>query len=237
MIRPHDIRHGTIYGMCNQLGFIFNGLETAEARGLKEVTIGCFNKDITNPSFISTDKIFDFSELPLKLKINYEKENTNKYTDFEMKFNFNEIFCKSFKFSHEIETFANEIFKILPKCSALIHSKLENDTFKLRDDNGGDKNAYEQDMINQYQKIIDILPDGNLIILANEIHPFWKNNPRCIFPQKKETYREINAAIEMCLGIKILNDLSVEFVRTSGSTFDHVMQYRIGINKTHVVYI
>ncbi len=239
MIRPYINFHGHGYGLCNQLGFIFWGFEEAKKRNLKEVTIGCFNKDIYKPSFISTNKIFDFSDLPLDgLKINYELELPTHHTsDFAMQFSFNIEYCKKFKFSEEIIKSATEIYQTLPSCSAVIHSKLEQDCFQLRENHGGDKIKYEEDMIAQYQNIIDKLPEGNFIILCNEIHSFWKNNPRCIFPLKMDVNREINAAIEMCLCIKILNDLNVELVKTAGSTWDYVMSFKIGNNKTHIVNI
>ena len=238
MMRPVLPSHGTYFGLCNQLGFIFQGLQEAKENKKTSVKIGVFNTDIAKPDYIPTNELFDFSEIENQnnILITYEDKIPKKYeTNYKMQFNFNKEYCEMFKFSRKIESFSDEIIKNLPPIVAVVHSKLEKDVFLLRKEHGGNIEEYEKDMIDQYTEVLKKIPEGNILLLTHDIHSFWKQKNNVIIPPKKSECREISAAIEMSLAIKLLKDSKIHWVKVSGSTFDFVMQYKIQGNPQHII--
>jgi hypothetical protein len=239
MIRPTHPGLGTYFGLTNQLGFVLNGLKEAEEKQITKVTIGVFNKDIFNVGYVPFNTIFDLSSIPFEhiKEIDYELElPPNPQTDFALAFNFDPSYCKALQFSKEIQDASDRLLSSLPPLTAIIHSKLEKDTFALRKEE--DRKNYENDLIKQYSVEVDRLPEGNWLLLSHFKHDFWNKFPNVIQPQKMNDNREISAAIEMCTALKLLENPSVHFVYTAGSTFDHLINLkRQEHNPFHVIQL
>jgi hypothetical protein len=239
MIRPTHPELGTYFGLTNQLGFVLNGLKEAEEKKITKVTIGVFNKDIFNVGYIPFNTVFDLSSISLKhiKEIDYElKLPPNPKTDFTLAFNFDPSYCKELQFAKEIQDASDRLLSSLPPLTAIIHSKLEEDTFAMR--KGEARKAYEEDLIKQYSTEVDRLPEGNWLLLSHFKHDFWNKFPNIIKPQKMNDNREISAAIEMCTALKVLENPSIHFVFTAGSTFDQLINLkRQQNNPFHIIQL
>ena len=246
MIRPFSPKYGTFYGLCNQLAFVFYGLKRADAQGLEEVTIGVCNRDIFNIGDVPFNSIFDLSGISFtNLKtIHYEKEAPSeeefKKSDFKMELDFHVPYIRQLNFSKEIQENANKIISTLPLITAIIHSKLEEDSFRhYTKQRGIDRVEYEQNLIEKYKETVSQLPPGNWLVMCHFKHNFWDKYPNAMHMEKENEFREVSAAIEMCVAITLLrSNKSIEFVSSFGSSFSHVIKKSIFKNtKVHSIQL
>lgn len=216
--------------MCNQLAFVFYGLKQADDQGLEEVTIGVCNRDIFNVGYVPFNSIFDLSGINFtNLKtIHYEKEAPPEdefRTDFQMAFNFYVPYIRELNFSSQIQEEANKIIATLPPVTAIIHSKLEEDSFvHYTTRRGIDRVEYEENLIEKYKETVSLLPQGNWLVMCHFKHKFWDTYPNAVYMEKGSEFREVSAAIEMCVAKTLLTNKSIEFVSSFGSTFSHVIK-------------
>jgi hypothetical protein len=245
MIRPTHPRLGTYFGLTNQIGFVISGLKEAEKKKVTKVTIGVLNKDIFNVGYVPFNTVFDLSSISFEhiKEIEYEQKLPIPFPDpghdFALLHDFDPFYCKALQFSKEIKCAADKLISSLPPFTAIIHSKLEEDTFDYYSSRKKeDKKIYEEDLINQYTSVTNRLPEGNWLILSHFKHDFWNKFPNVVIPQKMSEDREISAAIEMCTAVKLLENPSVHFVFAIGSSFDHFINLiRKENNPWHTIYL
>jgi hypothetical protein len=209
-----------IFGLCNQLGILIAGINQALKKNLKKLSVGPFNADLFVPRPIKVTEIFDFSNF----KIEFDFLDTFGHnTDFKMYFDFDDNLLSKLKFSQFIQTSANKMLDDFGPCSAIIHSKLEKDTFALREE-GLKRKEYEDDIIQQYEKVMNVLGNEPCALLTHDRHKFWDKYPNVKRPLRISTEREIAAAMDMCFAINALKkNPNATWIACAGSTFDFSM--------------